>query len=470
MGLLDHTTSQQYYQDNDFGNYQFTPLKQIINQFIVGYVGENKLISKINRYDVVFHAKRALQELSFDVFKSCKSQEYDVPASLQMPLPQDYVNYTKISWVDGSGIKHRLYPTNCKTSNPNRYQQDSDGDFIFDKDGGLIKSGELLREGNFSGDVTNSFGNNDWILNTDHEATSEPVASTNVVLDPNQGHPPINNLTGNVLNKGFHWNNGKIIGYNLPPDSAFQQTNVPIYNGSKYTLTFTISGYTGGTYEFLLVNEEGHSQAGTAISANGTYTQTIDMSSATLRKDWEPQRLIFRNASSLTGGGYLIIDNISLVRVGDENESKTWNNYSSTTPSENKTADYEDDVYWPYEGERYGLDPQHAQTNGSYYIDCKSGKIHFSSNISGKTVVIDYISDTLGTDNEMVVHKFAEEAVYKWIAYAIVSTQINIPANIINRYKKEKFAEVRKAKLRLSNIKLEEITQTLRGKSKQIKH
>jgi hypothetical protein len=37
-------------------------------------------------------------------------------------------------------------------------------------------------------------------------------------------------------------------------------------------------------------------------------------------------------------------------------------------------------------------------------------------------------------------------------------------------YKKDKFAAVRKAKLRLSNIKLEELTQILRGKSKWIKH
>ena len=84
--------------------------------------------------------------------------------------------------------------------------------------------------------------------------------------------------------------------------------------------------------------------------------------------------------------------------------------------------------------------------------------------------MLDYISDSLGTDNEMQVHKFAEEAIYKWIAYGILSTRANTPEYIINRYKKEKFAETRKAKLRLSNIKLEEITQVLRGKSKQIKH
>ena len=103
-------------------------------------------------------------------------------------------------------------------------------------------------------------------------------------------------------------------------------------------------------------------------------------------------------------------------------------------------------------------------------MDCNTGKIHFSSNMSGKTVTLKYISDGLGTDEEMVVHKFAEEAMYKWIAHAVLSTKMGIPEYIINRYKKEKFAETRKAKLRLSNIKLEEIAQILRGKSKQIKH
>ena len=81
-----------------------------------------------------------------------------------------------------------------------------------------------------------------------------------------------------------------------------------------------------------------------------------------------------------------------------------------------------------------------------------------------------YISDSLGTDAEMQVHKFAEEAMYKHIAHAILSTRANTPEYMINRFKKERFAETRKAKLRLSNIKLEEITQVLRGKSKQIKH
>ena len=120
--------------------------------------------------------------------------------------------------------------------------------------------------------------------------------------------------------------------------------------------------------------------------------------------------------------------------------------------------------------DRYGLEPQHAQVNGSFYIDELAGKIHFSSNISGRTLILEYISDSLGTDAEMKVHKLAEEAMYKSIIYSITSTMVGVPEYIINRYKKEKRAEIRKAKLRLSNIKLEEITQVLRGKSKWIKH
>jgi hypothetical protein len=72
MGLITQT-GQQYYSTaspTPFGDYQFTSLEHIINQFIIAYVGEDKIISKIKRTDVAFHAQRALQELSFDTFKS----------------------------------------------------------------------------------------------------------------------------------------------------------------------------------------------------------------------------------------------------------------------------------------------------------------------------------------------------------------------------------------------------------------
>ena len=68
------------YNTANFGSYQFTSLENIITQFQIAYVGENKLIPKLKKADVSFHAMRALQELSFDTFKSCKAMEVKVPA------------------------------------------------------------------------------------------------------------------------------------------------------------------------------------------------------------------------------------------------------------------------------------------------------------------------------------------------------------------------------------------------------
>ncbi len=300
MGLLTGT-DKNYYQGDDLGNYQFTSLEDIINQFIIAYVGEGKIISKIKRTDVAFHAQRALQEMSFDTFKSVKSQEIVLPPSLTMILPRDYVNYVKLTWSDKAGIEHVIYPIS-KTSNPTKVLQDENGNYLF-----MGTNGDLRVD------------------------------------------------------------------------------------------------------------------------------QNADFS---------------------------------------ESDSRTWNNYKTATPNENAqiNLDYDQDL-WNYNvGQRYGLDPQFAQINGSFYIDELKGLIHFSSGLVGETILIKYISDSLGTDAEMKVHKFAEEAMYNQIAYAILSTRSNVPESLVYRFQKAARATKRNAKLRLSNIKLEEITQVLRGKSKQIKH
>ena len=88
-----------------------------IYNFIRRLPNKQSIIPKIKRTDVLFHAQRAIQELSYDTFKSTKSQEITVAPSLVMPLPQDYVNYVKLTWSDSAGIEHIIYPTS-KTSNP----------------------------------------------------------------------------------------------------------------------------------------------------------------------------------------------------------------------------------------------------------------------------------------------------------------------------------------------------------------
>jgi len=429
MGLLTQT-QQAYYSGGLFGNYQFTNLSDIIANCMATYVGEGKILSKTNRGDVVFHAHRAMQELSFDTFKSCKAQEITVPPSLQMILPQDYVNYTKISWVDSAGIKHLLYPAS-KTSNPSNPLQNSAGDFALNAIGTLNSTTTVVLDDEYS----------NILVGMTVVAPSIPTGAT---------------ITDTV--------------------TAANITTITLSAAATYTGTETLMFHPAG----FLVPQEDSSVIllGTtwAIADNKiTVASTADADSLEIGMlisngafpTWativDINGLIVTVSANSTVAGTAT----SLTFISPSSTSDTWSRYKSSGSS--GSAD-DDEYYNSSRGERYGLDPQYAQSNGSFYIDCISGKIHFSSNMNGRTVVLDYISDSLGTDPEIIVHKFAEEAVYKWILYGCVSARIDIPEHIVMRYKKERFAETRKAKLRLSNFKLEELTQILRGKSKQIKH
>jgi len=400
MGLIKET-AHSYYSGNDFGGYQFISLDHIINNFMIAYVGEGKIIPKVKRTDVAFHAQRAIQELSYDTFKSNKSQEIEVPPSLTMVLPQDYVNYVKLVWSDSSGIEHIIYPTS-KTSNPNSIPQDSNGNYMFNTD-----TLDMDPSGTPSGLIQFPFD-----------------FTTSVSLDPST----------TALTVFPH-----ILGYD--PTTTANPTSDPTgYENFADTNPFTVGMEIVSPYF----------PAGTTISSITEATGSDDAS------------ITLSHASTNTSG---IAAPITITIL---DKSDTWSSYSSATPSENQD-DYIDDTYWPNQGGRIGLDPVHAQGNGSFYIDELQGKIHFSSNINGKTVILKYISDGLGTDGEMIVHKFAEEAMYKSIAYAILSTTIAGQA-LAPSFQQQKSVAIRTAKLRLSNLKIEELTQIMRGKSKFIKH
>ena len=154
-----------------------------------------------------------------------------------------------------------------------------------------------------------------------------------------------------------------------------------------------------------------------------------------------------------------------------QTESQTFSRFKSNTSDKIINLDHDEDHELTDNfGRRYGLDPSRAQINGNFFLDNLKGRIHFDSALSGEVVIVKYISDGLGTEYEMKVHKFAEEALYKHVAWNILNTKANVPLNVVARYKKEAFAAKRNAKLRLSNFKLEEFAQVLRSRSKQIKH
>ena len=290
--------------EDNYGGYAYTTLDDVITNFMIGYVGAGKLIPSVKTTDVIFFAKRGLQEFSYDTLKSIRSQELNIPANLSVPLPQDYVNYVNVSWIDGQGIKHIIYPTTLTTNPYEIPGQDNQGIPIQDNVGENIDTTSITEER--------------WATNNLEQINAAQ-----------------SNLTGMLLSDGL--------------------------------------GY-GGMY-------------------------------------------------------------------GDN-----------------------------YFGQRYGLQPETAQVNGWFTINERNGKMSFSSDLANKLIILEYISDGLGYDADMKIPKLAEEALYAYLSHAILATRINQPEYVIQRLRREKSAKLRNAKIRLSNIKLNEFVQIARGKSKWIKY
>ena len=120
-GKYGQTEAEKAYGDtveDNYGSYEYIKLTDAIDNFMVGYVGDGKLIQNAKKSDVLFFAKRSLQEFSYDTLKSIHSQELTIPASLSVILPQDYVNYVRVSWIDQMGVKRIIYPANNLTIAP----------------------------------------------------------------------------------------------------------------------------------------------------------------------------------------------------------------------------------------------------------------------------------------------------------------------------------------------------------------
>ena len=451
MALLNQT-QQQYYDGDDFGGYQFISLKDIINNFIISYVGDQKIIGKIKRTDVAFHAQRAIQELSFDTFKSIKSQEINLPPSLTMVLPQDYVNYTKICWVDGAGIERPLYSTR-HTSNPPPIYQNTNSEY---------KLTAVAAITNNTNNVTISGRNTDIIqgmvvtgngigAGAIVEQVNNDSANTFISLIDVDGTNVNSTYTGDST-LTFENSDGSLV---LERETSFYVEDFTYSTGDSFVTASSASDIAN--VEIGMIVSGGRISSGAVISNNTVVTDI--------------QGAVIFVSQDILGPSVTATNTLTFAKIPAE--STTWNSYSTdseTDTDEIGAYDYDEDIYNFNIGQRYGLDPLHAHVNGSFYIDELKGKIHFSSNVSGKNIILKYISDGLGTDEEMRVHKFAEESMYKWILCAVMSTRTGVPEYAIQRYKKDKFAAVRLAKLRLSNLKIEDITRIMRGKSKWIKH
>ena len=290
--------------EENYGGYEYITLNDAIDNFMVGYVGDGKILQNAKKSDVLFFAKRSLQEFSYDTLKSIHSQELTVPPSLSIALPQDYVNYVQVSRIDELGIKRIIYPVNNLTINPyNNPIQDSSG---------------VPTQDNFGENL---------------EGTS--------ITEDRWKNANLNLLNFNLLN-----------------------------NFDDFAYWWNLYGFDG--------------------------------------------------------------------------------NFNT--------------------GKLYGLDPQTSQINGWFSMNHREGKMSFSNELANKLIVLEYISDGLAHDGDSKVPKLAEDALYTSILYNIVSVRAGQNPNDIMRLKRDRSAKLRNAKIRLSNIKLDEIVQVMRGKSKWIKH
>ena len=133
--------------ENNYGSYEYIKLSDAIDNFMVGYVGDGKLIQNAKKSDVLFFAKRSLQEFSYDTLKSVHSQELTIPPSLSVVLPQDYVNYVRVSFIDQLGVKRIIYPANNLTINPYENPiQDAQGVPTQDNFGENLKGTSITEE------------------------------------------------------------------------------------------------------------------------------------------------------------------------------------------------------------------------------------------------------------------------------------------------------------------------------------
>jgi hypothetical protein len=140
---MAYISQYQYYENNgnmpedaNWGSYQYVSLKDIVTNFSLMHTGNHSLINNEERYKILFHAKRAIQELNYDAFKEIKVLELTVTNNLKYILPSDYVNWVRISLYKDGWL--RPLTENIQTLSSKAYLQDNQGKILFDVNGNIL--------------------------------------------------------------------------------------------------------------------------------------------------------------------------------------------------------------------------------------------------------------------------------------------------------------------------------------------
>ena len=141
---MAYITQYKYYEnegispkDENWGSYQYVSLADVVNNFMLMYAGNHSLVNNEERFKVLFHAKRGIQELNYDAFKEIKILQLNVDDNLRFVLPSDYVNWVRVS-VYENGVLRPL-TENIQTNWSSTYLQDNNNDILFDLDGNALE-------------------------------------------------------------------------------------------------------------------------------------------------------------------------------------------------------------------------------------------------------------------------------------------------------------------------------------------
>ena len=142
---MAYISQYQYYENNgdnpedaNWGSYQYVSLYDIVNNYMLMYSGNHSMVNNEERYKILFHAKRGIQELNYDAFKEIKVLQLQVSDSLRFVLPPDYVNWVRISLYRDGII--RPLTENIQVNSAAEYLQDNNYRMLFDVDGNVLQA------------------------------------------------------------------------------------------------------------------------------------------------------------------------------------------------------------------------------------------------------------------------------------------------------------------------------------------
>jgi len=131
---MNKNSNPEYYEQEElWGGYQFITLEKVVNDYL-SLRDDDDYTSRVGRDKIIIQAKRGIRELFASAMHQIRGQQLTLSDNLMIVLPQDYVNYVRVSWVDSDGILHPM-ASNKNLSMARRYLQDNVGGILLDNEG-----------------------------------------------------------------------------------------------------------------------------------------------------------------------------------------------------------------------------------------------------------------------------------------------------------------------------------------------